>query len=205
MQIFGLSTARLEINQIPCHFSGNESVFTYILHQLSVSWQIIPLKFFSWTITLWTKRAHQITNFEISECFNESSPNSSCQFWNHKVKVYSNFALLFSVTKDNSSAFFFISNLYTLDKKSPSKWKFWVLGWKITKFLMSYLKLQVKFSLKFASLFSVMRDNSSVLSFRWNCTWFRQKEPIKVQDFRLLTAHLFDFWLLLLKVYRNFC
>ena len=26
--------------------------------------------------------------------------------------------------------------------------------------------------------------------FSWNCTWFGQKEPIKVQDFRLLTAHI---------------
>ena len=26
--------------------------------------------------------------------------------------------------------------------------------------------------------------------FSWNCTWFGQKEPSKVQNFRLLTAHL---------------
>ena len=26
--------------------------------------------------------------------------------------------------------------------------------------------------------------------FSWNCTWFGQKEPIKVQDFRLLIAHI---------------
>ena len=35
---------------------------------------------------------------------------------------------------------------------------------KFTKFFMSYLKPQVSFSLNFASLFNVMRDNSSVLS-----------------------------------------
>ena len=89
------------------------------MHQLSVSWHLISLKFSSWSITLRTKRAHQITNFQIFECFIESSPNSSCQFWNHKVKVYSNFVSLFSVTKDNSSVFFLISNRYTFDKRSP--------------------------------------------------------------------------------------
>ena len=36
----------------------------------------------------------------------ESSPNSSCHFWNPKVRVYTNFASLFSVMKGNSSVFF---------------------------------------------------------------------------------------------------
>ena len=40
---------------------------------------------------------------------------------------------------------------------------FWVVEWKLTKLLMSYLKLQASFSLKFASLFNVMRGNSSVI------------------------------------------
>ena len=40
---------------------------------------------------------------------------------------------------------------------------FWVVWWKCTKFLMWRLKPQVSFSLNFASLFNVVRDNSSVL------------------------------------------
>ena len=52
---------------------------------------------------------------------------------------------------------------------------------------MSFLKPQNSFSLNFASLYSIMRDNSSVL-FSWNFIWFGQKEPIKVQSFRLLTT-----------------
>ena len=67
----------------------------------------------------------------------------------------------FSVPWKISTQYFFSSNLYTLDKKQFSN--FWVVGWKFTKFLMSCLKLQVSFSLKFPSLFNVMRDNSSVL------------------------------------------
>ena len=42
-------------------------------------------------------------------------------------------------------------------------WDFWVVGWKFTKLLMSYSRLQVTFSLNFASLFSVKRDNSSLI------------------------------------------
>ena len=128
------------------------------MHHLLVSWHIISLKCFSWNIMLWTKRAHQSTNFQIFECFNESSTNFSCQFWNHKVKINSNFPSLFSVMKDNFFVFFFYLKPSYFGQKEPVKVKFsdfWVLGWKFTKFLMSCLKLQVSFSLKLASLFSV--------------------------------------------------
>ena len=53
---------------------------------------------------------------------------------------------------------FLAQTLYTLDKKSASKW----LGENSPN---SYTIFEIKsqLSLKFASLFSVMRDNSSVL------------------------------------------
>ena len=101
----------------------------YILHHHSVSWDMIPLKFSSWNITLWTERVHQSTNFQIFQCFNESSPNSSYQVWNHKIKTYSNFASLFSVIKYKSSVFF-ILNRYTLDEKTRRSEIFNLLsGW----------------------------------------------------------------------------
>ena len=103
---------------------------------LSESWYIIPLKFFTWNI-LWSNRAHESTNFQIFECFNESSPNLSC-------KVYPRFASLFSVMKDNSS---YLKPLY-FGQNDPIKLKFsdfWMVGWKFTKFLMSCLKQQVSF------------------------------------------------------------
>ena len=128
-QIFILSTARMKINQILCRFSNHKSVFTWTLHHLSVLWYIISLEFSSWNITLWTKRAQQSINFQIFECFNESSPNSSCQFWNHNVKVYSNFASLFSLMKYNSSVFFYLKPLY-FRQKEPVEVKFSDLsGW----------------------------------------------------------------------------
>ena len=126
---------------------------------------IIPLKFSTWNITLWTKRAHQSTNFQIFECFNESSPNSSCQFWNHKVKVYSNFASLFSVMKDNFSVFF-LSQIFILWTKR-TRWseifKLW-RGWmEIHQFPYVIFETTSQDFLNFASLFSAMRNNSSVL------------------------------------------
>ena len=66
---------------------------------------------------------------------------------------------------------------------------FWVVGWKFTKFLKPYLKPQVSFSLDFAPLLSVMRDNPSIF-FSWKFVWFGQKKPIKVQNIRLSTTHV---------------
>ena len=59
-----------------------------------------------------------------------------------------------------------INRLYFFRQKEPIEVKssdFWVVGWRFTKFLMSYLKPKASFSSNFASLFSVTRDNSSVL------------------------------------------
>ena len=67
--------------------------------------------------------------------------------------------------KDNSSEFF-SSDLIYFGQKQPIEVKcsdFSVVGWNLTKFLMSYLKPQASFSLNFASLFSAMRDNYSIL------------------------------------------
>ena len=55
---------------------------------------------------LWTIRALQCTIFQAFKWSNESSPNSSFHFWNHKVRIDSIFALLFSFMKDNSSLLF---------------------------------------------------------------------------------------------------
>ena len=70
---------------------------------------------------LWTKGAHQNRIFQTFECSNESSPNFSCHFWNHKVRIHSNFALLLSVMKNNSSVFLYrvlidLESLESLEK-----------------------------------------------------------------------------------------
>ena len=81
-------TARMKINQIPyVIFSSHKSEFSF---KLCITFQCHDAKFL-WNFLaelfmLWTKRNHQSTNFETFACFNESSPNFSCQFWSHKVK-----------------------------------------------------------------------------------------------------------------------
>ena len=37
---------------------------------------------------------------------------------------------------------------------------------------------------------SVWWEITLLYLFRWNCTWFEQKKPIKVQNFRLSTTHV---------------
>ena len=125
---------------------------------------------------LWTKRAHQSPIFQTFEWSNESWPNSSCHFCDRKVRVYSNFTLLFAVMKDNSSVFLKLKPCILWTKNAHRKEIFRLLsGWfKFSKFLMSYLEPQLSSSLNFALFFSVMRDDYVIL-FSWNFIWFGQK------------------------------
>ena len=62
-----------------------------------------------------------------------------------------------------------------------------LLALKYTKFLVSFLEPRVSFSSNFASLFSVI---TLLYFFIWSFICFWQKEPIKVQIFRLSTARV---------------
>ena len=79
---------------------------------------------------LWTKRFYQSTILQIFECCNEISPDYSCRFRNDKVRVYSNFASLFSVMKGNSSVFLFLRPCILWTKRAHRKEIFRLLsGW----------------------------------------------------------------------------
>ena len=89
----------------------------------------------------------------------ENSPNSICHFWNHK-----------SFFATQLLCIFLAQTLHIFYKNIPSKCKyldFLLLVLKFTKFLISFFKQKTSCSSKFGLLFSVMRDNSSVL-FSWN-------------------------------------
>ena len=124
------------------------SPFTVMIHN---SWEIFQLKYY----IIWTRLARQSTAFQIFECSEENLPISWRHFWKHKVRAYSNFAALFSVMNNNSSTFFYLrpSILWTKGAHRQNISDFGVVGWKFTKFLMSYLKPKVSFSLNFASPF----------------------------------------------------
>ena len=57
---------------------------------------------------------------------------------------------------------------------------FWVVGWELTKFLMSYLKPQVSFSLTLHHS-SMSWEMNLLYFFSWNFIWFLKREPTKVQ------------------------
>ena len=130
VQIIRLSTAHMRISQIPCIIFQATSQFSF---KFCITFKCYDTKFF-WNFPSELLRFGQIERIKV-----QILRFSSYQFWNHKVKVYSNFSSLFSVMKDSSSVFFFSSNLYILNKKQFSD--FWMVGWKFAKFLMSRLKL----------------------------------------------------------------
>ena len=131
---------------------------------------------------LWTKRAHQCAIFRLLGALMKVHPILHTIFKTARsgfIQILHHCSVSWKITP----LYFFSSNLIYFGQKLLV---FWVVWWKFTKFLMSYLKLQVSFSLNFASLFSVMGDKSSC----WNFIWFLQKEPTKMQNFRLLTAQV---------------
>ena len=64
-----------------------------------------------------------------------------------------------------------------------------LLSLKFTNFVMLFLKPRASFSSNFASLFSVMRNNASVL-FHENLYILSAKGTHQVQIFRLSTARI---------------
>ena len=80
VHIFRLSTACMKIKKIPCHFSSDESVFTLILCHISVPWHIIPLKFSSWNIKLWTKSPSKVQIFRFLSALMKVHPVPQASF-----------------------------------------------------------------------------------------------------------------------------
>ena len=119
------------------------------MHQLSVSWHIIPLKFSYWKVIFFgQKEPINVQFFRLLSALMKFHTIPQMPFLKPLGRrVY--FASLFSFMKDNS-VFFFGSNL--------------IYFGKFTKSFMSYLKPHVSFFLNFPSLFNVMRDNFTVLS-----------------------------------------
>ena len=100
---------------------------------------------------------------------------------------------LSNITFNYFLCIFLDQTLHILDERSLSKYKFSdfpLLLLKFTKFLMLTFKQEVSFSSKFGSLFSVMRDNSSVVFLAENFICYWQKQHITEQIFRLDTARI---------------
>ena len=136
------------------------------MHHPSVSWHIIPLKISTWNIKCFgQKDPINVQFFRLLSALMKVHPISHAIFETTR-SGFSQILHHCSMSWKITSLYFFSSNLIYFGQKVPIEVKlldFWVFGWKFIKFLMSYLKPQISFSLNFTSLFSVMRDNSSVL------------------------------------------
>ena len=91
-----------------------------------------------------------------------------------------------SVSWEITLLLFLAETLYAIDKSSTAKCKFSdlpLLVVKFTKFAMSFLQPRTSFSSNFASLISVMRDNSSVL-FHLKLYMLSTKETRQSANFR---------------------
>ena len=109
------------------------------------------------------------------------------------------------MSRNITPLYFFSSNLYTLGKINLQTFEW--LGKSSTVSLRHAWNFKSVF-LKTLCHSSVSWEITLLYLFSWNCTWFGQKEPIKVQNFRLLTCscniskNLYFDRLLLLKVYK---
>ena len=73
------------LSNILCQVWNNNSIPLQILYPSSVSWNIIPLYFFSSkNIYFAQKEPIKMTNFETFEWSGQILSNSLCQFWNNK-------------------------------------------------------------------------------------------------------------------------
>ena len=148
-----------------CQFWNDKSIPLQILYPSSVSWKITPLDFFSSSnIYFAQKETIKVKIFETFECSGQNLSNSLCQFWNDK-SIPLQILYPSSVSWKTTRLYFFRSKIKYFAQaanESASFGDFQVLALNFTKFL-SFLKQQISFSSNFASIFRVMRHNSSVL------------------------------------------
>ena len=130
------------------------------MHYSSVSWLIISLKCSDWNIVCFgQKEPMKVQFFRLLSALT-SLPNSLYHFWNHKVRVYSNFALLFSIMKDNSSVFFQLKPYILWTKVVHRCETFRLLSVCVKIHQLPYVTFENK---NFEPIYSVVRDNSSEL------------------------------------------
>ena len=119
--------------------------------------------------------------------------NSLCQFWNDK-SIPLQILYPSSVSWKITLLYFFSSNNIYFVQKEPIKvkifdWDFRVLISKFVKFLMPILK-QVSSSPNFVSLFSLMKDNSSVFFLAETIHTLLKRSLLKWKFLRLSSAQV---------------
>ena len=169
VQIFRLSSTHFKVHHVihfknfSCHFSIKRSVFfkvwiffhsykrIFFCHFLAETLYAIDI---SRTTSKWKFSDLQLIALIFTKFL--------MSLLEPTVSFSSIFASLFSVMRYNSSVPFHLNLYINFYKKGPSKCKFpdfWLLAWKVIKFLRSFFLPRVSFPLKFASSFIVMTHN----------------------------------------------
>ena len=140
---------------------------------------------------LWTKRAHQST---ISQTLGalmkvHSIPHAIFETRRSRsIQILHHCSVLWKITPLS-----FCGDILWTKKAHRKDLKFLDLvggWWKFNKFVMSYLKNMSQFLVKLCITLQCYQKWLFCSYFSLNFIWFGQKEPIKVQNFRLLTGHV---------------
>ena len=140
--------------------------FTLNFAHPSVSWNITPIKFSSWKIMCFGQRKPikvQFSRFLSAPMKVNSLPHADFETTTSKfIQILHHSSVSWKITP----LYFCSSDLAYFGQKELIEKRFsdfWVIWWKFTKFLISYLKPRIQFFFKICTLSSVMRDNSSAI------------------------------------------
>ena len=139
-------------------FSSNfASFFILMTHNSFVNFKLIHFLF-------WIKRSHQSSNFENFVCSGENLSNFLYHFPNHKPD-FPQILYHYSAPWKITPRYFFRSNVIYFAQKEQAKCRLLRIANARVKIdqILALLKQKISFSWNFESLFSVLRNNSSVL------------------------------------------
>ena len=149
-----------------CHFPNGKSIPLKILYPSSVSWKIALLYFFSSNNIYFTQKEPIKVKMVWDFWVLRSKPVKFLMSILNEKSVPFQILYPSSVSRKITPLYFFSSNNIYFVQKDPIKvklWHFQVLRSKFLKFLVSILKRQIYSSPNILSLFSFMKDISSVL------------------------------------------
>ena len=167
MKFLRLSSGRVKFCQIPyANFETTRRFFSKFFIPLQFHERLIPCTFLAQTIYILLKRSSLKWKFLrlLSAWVNFCQipyANFEMTSW-----LLSKFCIPLQFHERLIPCTFLAQTIYILLKRSSLKWNVWdfrVLRSNFVKLLMPILKRQIDSSLNFVSLFSFMKDNSSVL------------------------------------------
>ena len=147
-----------------CQFSNDKSIALQTFHHYSVSAHNSSVKSKLRHFWLWNKVSHESPNFDSFKCSGENLQNSLCHFPN-STSVFIQILHVSSASPKITPLYLLGQMLYNSHKMDQSKCKSLRLlsaSIKMPEFLVNF-EIAIGFSSYLASLFSVMRYNSSVL------------------------------------------